>query len=108
PTAAAAVAEMLARTDPPTAFFSLNNRITVGVIQELWRCGSDAEVLGFDDFELSHLMPRPLTVIGYDTRALARTAADLLFARIAGESSWPSTVTLPTHLQQRGLRPQSR
>ena len=104
PTAAVAVAAMLSQPDPPTALFSLNNRITVGVIQELWRRGSGAEVLGFDDFELSHLMPMPLTVIGYDTRALARTAADLLFARIAGDTSWPRTVTLPTQLQDRGLR----
>jgi LacI family transcriptional regulator len=103
PTAAAAVASMLSRPDPPTAFFSLNNRITVGVIQELWRRGSDAAVLGFDDFELSQLMPIPLTVIGYDTRELARTAAALLFARIAGDSSWPQTITLPTQLQERGL-----
>ena len=40
PTAARAVAEMLDAPDPPTAFFGLNNRITVGVLQELWRRGS--------------------------------------------------------------------
>jgi LacI family transcriptional regulator len=102
-TAAAAVAEMLDRTDPPTAFFSLNNRITVGAIQELWRRGSRADLVGFDDFELSHLMPRPLTVIAYDTRELARQAAELLFERINGERSWPRSIVLPTELVERGL-----
>lgn len=104
-TAAAAVAAMLDQPAPPTAFFSLNNRITVGVLQELWRQRSHAEVVGFDDFELSHLMPQRFTVVGYDTRQLARTAADLLFQRIAGERSWPRTVTLPCHLVERGLTP---
>lgn len=101
--AAAAVAGMLDSADPPTAFFALNNRITVGVVQELWRRGSTAHLVGFDDFELSHLMPIPLTVIAYDTRELARQAAELLFARISKESFWPRTVVLPTRLVQRGL-----
>lgn len=102
-TAAQAVSDMLDSADPPTAFFGLNNRITVGIVQELWRRGSEAAVVGFDDFELSHLMPRPLTVIAYDTRELARRAAELLFARIAKESFEPRTVVLPTRLVQRGL-----
>jgi LacI family transcriptional regulator len=102
-TAAAAVDEMLDAPDPPTAFFGLNNRITVGIVQELCRRGSSAAVMGFDDFELSHLMPIPLTVIAYDTRELARQAAELLFARIARQTFHPRTVTLPTRLIQRGL-----
>jgi LacI family transcriptional regulator len=102
-TAAAAAAGMLDTDEPPTAFFSLNNRITVGVLQELWRRKSQVEVVGFDDFELSFLMPQRFTVVAHDTRQLARTAADLLFQRIAGERSWPRTVTLPTSLLERGL-----
>jgi len=47
-------------------------------------------------------------VIAYDTRALARTAAELLFARIAGERSWPRTIVLPTELVERGLSRPSR
>lgn len=104
-TAAAAVAGMLDQAQPPTAFLCLNNRITVGVLQELWRQASRAEVVGFDDFELSHLMPQRFTVVSYDTRELARTAADLLFQRIAGQRSWPRTITIPTELVERGLAP---
>ncbi|WP_433090231.1 LacI family DNA-binding transcriptional regulator [Dactylosporangium sp. CA-052675] len=98
------VAELLDQPDPPTAFFSLNNRITLGVIEELYRRGSDAALLAFDDFELARLVPYPLTVIAYDTRALARTATELLFRRIDGDRSWPRTVVLPTELVARGLR----
>jgi LacI family transcriptional regulator len=98
-----AVAEMLAFPDPPTAFFCLNNRITIGALRELWAKRSDAGVVGFDDFELSNLLPRPLTLVAYDTAELARIAAERLFARIAGDQSWPSTQTLPTYLVERGL-----
>lgn len=97
------VAELLDQPDPPTAFFSLNNRITLGVIEELHRRGSDAALLGFDDFDLARLMPYPLTVIAYDTRELARTATELLFGRIDGDRSWPRTVVLPTELVPRGI-----
>jgi LacI family transcriptional regulator len=102
--AARTVGGLLDAAEPPTAFFSTNNRVTVGIVQELWRRGSDAALVGFDDFELSHLMPRPFTVIGYDTREFGRQAAQLLFRRIGGDRSWPTTTVLPTRLVQRGLR----
>ena len=101
---AAAIAEMLASPDPPTAFFCGNNRITVGAVHALWRHGSDAALVGFDDFELSHLMPRPLTVISYDVRQLGKIGAELLFRRIGGERPRPSTTILPTQLVERGVR----
>jgi LacI family transcriptional regulator len=102
--AADAVADLLSLADPPTAFFGTNNRITVGALRRLWQLGSDAELTGFDDFELSHLMPRPLTVIAYDPRELARAATQLLFRRIAGDTSRPATTVLPTQLVARGIR----
>lgn len=101
--AARAVAQMLDHPDPPTAFFCLNNRITIGALGELWARRSDAGLAGFDDFELSHLMPRPLRVVAYDPTDLARIAAERLFERIAGDGSWPATSVLLTHLVNRGL-----
>lgn len=97
-----AIAEMLSRPHPPTAFFCANNRITVGAVTELWRRGSDAALVGFDDFELAHLMPRPLTLVSYDTRALGRIGAELLFRRIDGARPRPTTTVLPTELVERG------
>ncbi|WP_235834139.1 LacI family DNA-binding transcriptional regulator [Actinomadura logoneensis] len=103
--AAAEAAAMLRGGDPPTAFFCGNNRITVGVLAELGRLGADADLLGFDDFELADLMPRPFTVIAYDIGELGRTAAARLFDRIGGDRSWPAETVLPTRLVQRGPRP---
>ena len=48
-------------------------------------------------------MPRPVTVIAYDTRELARTATELLFQRINGDRSRPATTVLPTRLVDRGI-----
>lgn len=106
--AARAVAEMIDHPLPPTGFFCTNNRITVGALDELWRRDSDATLVGFDDFELSHLMPRPVTVVAYDTRELGRKGAELLFRRIDGDRSWPTTTVLPTQLIDRGTGPTSR
>jgi LacI family transcriptional regulator len=103
-TAATVAGALLDAPEPPTAFFGTNNRITVGILGELHRRRSPAAVVGFDDFELSHLMPRPFTVISYDARALGRQAAQLLFRRVAGDRSEPSTTTLETRLVERGLR----
>ncbi|GAB3944941.1 hypothetical protein GCM10027614_35920 [Micromonospora vulcania] len=50
-------------------------------------------------------MPRPLTVVGYDTRELARVATERLFERIAGDDSPPATTVLPTRLLRRGCPP---
>lgn len=98
-----AVADLLHQPDPPTALFCLNNRITVGAVAQLHHMGSDAALVGFDDFELSHLMPRPLRVVAYDTREMARQAAELLFERIAGKRTDAVTITLSTQLVTRGL-----
>jgi LacI family transcriptional regulator len=99
-----AAAELLALSDPPTAFFCSNNRITVGVVEELWERGSHAELVGFDDFELSHLLPRPVTVVRYDAKAIGRAGGELLFARIDGERRPPQRVVVPTVLVRRGVR----
>jgi LacI family transcriptional regulator len=53
-------------------------------------------VVSFDDFELSELMPVPVTVIDHDARLLGREAATLLFARLEGTAeAGATTVELP-------------
>lgn len=93
---------ILAAADPPTAFFCGNNRSGMGALRALWAHGRPEPLVCFDDFYLSELMPRPVTVIGYDNYALGELAAELLFRRIRGESFAPETVVLPTDLRHRG------
>jgi LacI family transcriptional regulator len=90
------------RHDPATALVTGNNRITVLVLRALAGRGDRPALVGFDDFELADLLNPPVTVIAHDTAALGRAAADLLFARLAGDDSPPHRVTLPVHLIARG------
>lgn len=101
--AAAATADLLALTDPPTAFFPLNNRMTVGVLRQVWRGSAEVDVVGFDDFELSDVVPVPFTVVAYDTAELGRLAAELLFERLAGSRRKTQRIMVPTALEQRGI-----
>ncbi|MGW6276985.1 LacI family DNA-binding transcriptional regulator [Kribbella sp. NPDC055071] len=101
--AGAAVLELLAAPDPPTAVYCGNNRITMGVIEALMGTDADLDVVGFDDFEAAPLMPRPVTLVSFDARAIGRRGAELLFRRIDGATGRRRRVVIPTHLVTHGL-----
>jgi LacI family transcriptional regulator len=96
---------MLTLDDPPTAVFCAYNRITEGAVTAVWERGAETVVAGFDDFRFSRLVPVPLLLVAYDAREYGRTAAQLLFARIQGDTSEPHHVTIPTHLVRTGRAP---
>jgi LacI family transcriptional regulator len=97
-----AMRRMLELSEPPTAVLCGNNRSTIGAVEELWRSGAQVEIVGFDDFEMSRLLPQAVTIVDYDTAALGRAAAERLFARVDGEDAEPSEQLLPTQLVTRG------
>ena len=99
----AALTRLRSGSDPATALVTGNNRITVLVLRALaamrgWR----PALVGFDDLELADLLRPSLTVIEQDASALGRIAAELLFARIAGDRRPVQRVVLPTRLVVRG------
>lgn len=100
---AAFTRSMLGLSDAPTAFFCGNNRSAIGALATLWERQSNAALVCFDDFRLSDLMPRPITIIKYDTHLLGTSAANLLFRRIDGEVFSPETVVVPTQIVERGI-----
>ena len=98
-----AVAALLDAPDPPTALFCGNNRATVGALEEITARGADVAVSGFDDFELSWMLPRHVRIVGYDVAALGALAATTLLERIAGGSMQePVLRHVPTTLVDRG------
>lgn len=103
-TAAGVAHELLSRSDPPTALFAGNNRISIGVLRALAERGADVEVVGFDDLELAELLARPFTAVSHDPADLGRRAAELLVDRIEGDDRPPQRVILPTTLVVRGTR----
>jgi LacI family transcriptional regulator len=95
---------LLTRPDPPTALFTAQNLVTIGAIRALRRLGLERTValVGFDDFPLADLLTPGITVVAQDPTAIGRTAATLLFNRIAGDTSPPATHLVPTTLIRRG------
>jgi LacI family transcriptional regulator len=88
---------------PATALVTGNNRITVLVLRALATMrGFRPALIGFDDVELADLLRPSLTVIEQDASELGRIAAELLFARIAGDRRPIQRVVLPTRLVLRG------
>lgn len=88
----------------PTAFFTSNNRHTVGALRALRALELEHEValVGFDDFELATLLAMPTTVVRHNSHDLGRQAAELAFARLDGDTAAPRRIILPTTLVQRG------
>ncbi|GAA4943292.1 LacI family DNA-binding transcriptional regulator [Streptomonospora halophila] len=98
-----AVGAMLDSSEPPTALFCGNNRILLGAVEELARRRDRTRLAAFDDFEFAKLLPRPVTVVGYDTRTLGRLAAELVFQRLRRPRSAPANYVVPTYLVDRGM-----
>jgi LacI family transcriptional regulator len=100
-----AAEEIISRPAPPTALFASNDLVTMGTVDALYgarhRCGSVA-LVGFDEFALADKLSPPVTVVAQDPAALGATAAQLLFGRIAGDTSPPREVVLATRLVVRG------
>ena len=102
--ASEAVAGLLALTPPPTALLTAQNLITVGAIHRLRALDRHHAVamIGFDDLELADALEPGLSVIAQDARAMGRTAAELLFAQLDGESDGFRHIEVPTTLIARG------
>lgn len=103
--ATTALLELLELEHPPTAVFAANNRNAIGAIRAISRRREEGRpvtlaVASFDDFELSEMMPMPVTVVEHDARELGRQAAAMLFERLLGEAHGaPRTVQMPTPLR---------
>ena len=93
---------MLALDDDrrPTAIFTTNNRSTVGALHALASSEHTPALVGFDDFELADLLET--TVVRADAWRLGQEAAALAFARLAGDTQPPRTITVETELVVRG------
>ncbi|MGW7237398.1 LacI family DNA-binding transcriptional regulator [Streptomyces sp. NPDC054804] len=102
--AVAATEQLLALPDPPTALFTSQNFVTIGVLRALRALGLQDSVaqVGFDDFPLADILDPGISVIAQDVEQLGRTAAETLFRRLDGDDSPTHTVTVPTRLIERG------
>jgi LacI family transcriptional regulator len=102
--AGAAVDEMLALQQPPTAFFTSQNLLTIGGIRALRRARREREIalIGFDDVSLADMLDPAISVVAQDPQALGRAAADQLFRRLDGDTGPAVNVVIPVTLIARG------
>jgi LacI family transcriptional regulator len=98
------VTGLLGLAEPPTALFTAQNLLTVGAVRALRRARRQRAValVGFDDILLADLVEPGITVVAQDPVAIGRTAAGLLFDRIAGVGGEPQVRLVPTALVRRG------
>ena len=78
--------ELLNLSPAPTAFFVLNNLMTVGALETIHRrklkIPGDIAVLGFDDLPWAEALDPPLTVVRQPAYEVGQAAAELLIKRL--------------------------
>ena len=88
-----ATAKLLSLTPPPTAIFSTNNLMTIGVLQELFRHGvripGEMGVVGFDDLEWAEMANPSLTAVAQRPHEIGYRAVRLLLDRLGAEEPIP-------------------
>lgn len=103
--AAAATTALLALTDPPTAFFSASNVITLGMLRALKAARlsvpEQASFAAFDDVEWADLLGTPITCLAQPTFDLGTAAVGLLLRRLADPDAEHRTLRLPPVLHAR-------
>ncbi|GAC1568664.1 MAG: LacI family DNA-binding transcriptional regulator [Ktedonobacteraceae bacterium] len=97
--------DLLDLTYPPTAFFSGNNLLTMGVLRAIHERGlripDDIALVAFDEMSWMSIFTPGLTVAAQPTYELGQTAAQLLLQRIADGTRPTQEVLLQTTLHIR-------
>lgn len=98
---------LLDRPGPaPTAVVAGNDQIAIGVLDVLrergLRCPQDMSVVGYNDMPFVDKLSPPLTTVRVPHAEIGAEAARLLIRWIGGDSSAPTTTTLPVDLVVRG------
>jgi LacI family transcriptional regulator len=97
--------QMLELPERPTAIFCANNLLSLGALRALRAAGlrvpDDVALAGFDDEQFYDLLDPPLTGVAQPIDRIARTAAELLYERIADPARPTRAVVLPAQLRLR-------
>jgi LacI family transcriptional regulator len=109
-----ATLRLLTSVERPTAIFSSNNLMLIGVMKALrdlgLRCPDDISIASLDDFPWSDAFEPRLTTVAQPVRIIGEQAANLMLERLDGRYSGPPRrVVLRGELHIRGsCRPPAR
>jgi len=85
-----ATLRLMTSANPPTAIFSSNNQMVIGVMKALndlrLICPDDVSVAGLDDFPWADTFRPQLTTVAQPVRAIGEQAAHLLLERLDGRA----------------------
>jgi LacI family transcriptional regulator len=97
--------QLHARRDGPTAIFAANGLSSRHALHAIGLLGisvpDQMAFIGFDDFELADVLHPALSVVRQPVERIGQEAAEMLFARLAGDtssSSQPRKLMLPVEL----------
>lgn len=97
-----ATGQLLNLDNPPTAIFSTNNLMTIGVMQAMKqkgvKCPEEVALVGFDDFQWADTFEPTLTTVAQDPHKIGSEAAKILFSHIESKREDGSEVRVPTNL----------
>ena len=92
--AAAAMEQLLALPQPPTAVFCYNDMTALGALRELrgrgLRVPADLSIVGFDDISYAQYVDPPLTTVRQPMHQMGRLAMETLLRLLAGSESEPN------------------
>lgn len=98
----AAMKQLLALSERPTAVICSSDTGAVGAIQAIREAGlsvpEDISVVGYDDIDLAGHVHPALTTVRQDTNAIGRQAIELLDGLITDEKKEPPVAIVPTQL----------
>jgi len=92
------IEQLMQLKDPPTAVFTTNYNITIGLItaarERGLRIPEDLDVFGFDCAEICTMMRPPIPVVQQPEQQIGETAAQYLIERLAGFNGPPRVTRL--------------
>lgn len=92
----AGMKELMALKERPTAVFSTNYDLNIGMVMALNELGikspEEVSLVGFDDFILPHVINPNLTVMKQPMREMGHAAVDMVLGRINGSIEGPAQV----------------
>ena len=94
----AAARRLLNRYPLPTAVFTSNDEMAMGVIYELKLAGlrvpQDVSIVGFDDLEFSEVFDPPITSVRQPQREMGRAGMQLVIGMLEGSCDQPDDAVL--------------
>jgi DNA-binding LacI/PurR family transcriptional regulator len=99
----AAMQQLLALPDPPTAVFTHNDVLAMGAMRAIYDAGlavpDDVSMVGYDDTIGSSYLNPPLTTVKFPVAEMGRLAGQIILKLAQKESDLsPQTITLPVKL----------